>query len=297
MTIALGSLLLLFAIAFGFIVLFRKTSPFKNPGLIVLVVIFAGFGLLLSDRITEFTIPNVGTLKAATKQATADAETIGKLKERVENQSATVDLVAGQAAKAQQLSETAVAQTKQVDDRLDKINAVITDATATLEKLKQEEEFVGLVVAAQSDDRGSYDRLRKIADEQDNPFAKLAGQAWLTIYEAHSSPMSQGGFQVPWKEGIDPAKLSFDDLKSSYDASSAPIRPGLLEYVWGRKDIPTIDRMDFMIEVMKKDHSLTASEYAGRYFAQGAGLQVKAMALDYFDDWWGKHRQEFVDKK
>jgi septal ring factor EnvC (AmiA/AmiB activator) len=188
MTIALGTLLLLFAMVFGFIALFRKTSPFKNPALIVGLAIFAGFGLLLSDRITEFTIPNVGTLKAATRQATANADTIAKLKERVENQSATVDLVASQAAKAQQLSETAATQTKQVDERLNKINAVITDATATLEKLKEEEEFVGLVVAAQSDDRTSYDRLKKMADEQNNRFAQLAGQAWLTIYEAHSSP-------------------------------------------------------------------------------------------------------------
>jgi hypothetical protein len=87
---------------------------------------------------------------------------------------------------------------------------------------------VGLVIAAQSDDRRSFDQLRKMAGEENNRFANLAGQAWLTIYEAHSGPISQSGFQVPWKDGVDPAKLSLDDLEHAYGTSSAPIRPGLL---------------------------------------------------------------------
>jgi hypothetical protein len=108
---------------------------------------------------------------------------------------------------------------------------------------------------------------------------------------------AQSGFQVPWKEGVDPATLSFEDLKGAYDASPSPLRPALLEYVWKRNDIPKINRTDFMIHVMKKDPSLNAVEYAGRHFSEGAGLQIKPMTIEYFEDWWAKHRQEFIDKK
>jgi hypothetical protein len=52
--------------------------------------------------------------------------------------------------------------------------------------------------------------------------------------------------------------------------------------------------MDFMIQVMEKDSSLRAGEYAGRYFTEGAGLRIKPMALEYLSDWWDKHRKEFV---
>lgn len=228
MTSVFGALILLFGMVFGLVSLFRKSTAFKNPGWIVGITLITGFGLMLSHRITEFTIPNVGTLKAATEQATADAETIAKLKERVENQSATVDMVAAQAKIAKDLSERAQKQTALVEQRSDELKIAFMDATATLTKLKSEEEFLMLVVSAQSDDRASYDRLNKIAGEKENPFAALAATAWLTIYDAHNGPFSQSDFKVPWKEGVDPGKLTFTELKVAYDNASAPIKPSIL---------------------------------------------------------------------
>ena len=71
----------------------------------------------------------------------------------------------------------------------------------------------------------------------------------------------------------------------------------MLEFAWKRDDIPKIDRMDFMMQVMEKDTSLTAVEYAGRYFTQSAGLKIKPMALEYLKDWWDTNRWEYgLDK-
>lgn len=61
------------------------------------LAVFAGFALVLSDRITELSVKGVGTIRAAAEQASSDAKAISDIKTRIEAQSATVDLVADRA--------------------------------------------------------------------------------------------------------------------------------------------------------------------------------------------------------
>jgi hypothetical protein len=72
-----------------------NVNQFKSFAVTVcLIAIFVGGFLILQDRIIEFTIENVGTLKTAADKATADAQSISKLRRRIEAQSATIDLIA-----------------------------------------------------------------------------------------------------------------------------------------------------------------------------------------------------------
>jgi hypothetical protein len=299
---ALGVLLVVGGVLFSFWQLTRtakkeisRTS--KAPLLMAsFLSVFAGVAFALEDRITEFTIKGIGTIRTATEQAIADADDVASLKARVENQSATVDLVASQATKAKDLSETVAAQTKEAADSLKTLNAAITDAKVSLDDLKQQEGFTTLVMEAQSDERQSYDKLRTLAEDQNYRFAKLAGQAWLTIFEAHNGPFMGSGFTIPWKPGVDPSKLSFDELINTYQSAPAPLKPAILEYISHRNDISKLDLLDFLMSVMKNDPSLTAAEYAGRYFTQQTGQNIKPMALDFLVTWWNEHRHEFEGK-
>lgn len=81
-------------------------------------------------------------------------------------------------------------------------------------------------------------------------------------------------------------------LKNLFSNANAKLKPALLEYIWQRDDIPKVDRLDFMIEVMKQDYSLNAIEYAGRHFTSGANLKIKPLAVDYLVKWWNDHRNE-----
>jgi hypothetical protein len=92
--------------------------------------VVAGLALTIQDRITELPLPGFGTIKAAAEQATIDAATISILKERVENQSATVDAVAAQASGAKVLAQQAEEQTKQAAQRLEDLDKAIAEATA-----------------------------------------------------------------------------------------------------------------------------------------------------------------------
>lgn len=66
--------------------------------------------------------------------------------------------------------------------------------------------------------------------------------------------------------------------------------------MWKRDDFSKRDRLDFMINVMKHDASLTAVEYAGRFFTAETGQKIKPMAVQYLVAWWDQHRPEFQEK-
>lgn len=260
------------------------------------LAVFAGLVLILHERITELTVEGVGTIKTAVQQVTSDAQTVAELKERVENQSATVDLVAKEASKAKSLSEEVADKNKRAEDKLETLDKAINMANTTLEELEAVTEFTMTVVAAQNDDRKAFDKLKVWSDDKSYRFSGRAQQAWNTIIDEHSKPYSVSGFEVPWSEGFDPSKLNLLKLGQQYQHAPAYLKRAFLEYIWNRNDIPKIDRLDFMLNVMQTDLSLTAVEYAGRYFTSGTNQNIKPLAVKYLANWWRKHRQEFKEK-
>lgn len=295
----LGMLLVVFGVAFPVIFfLSSKEKRFPKTALTMIggLAVFGGISLIIADRITKVVSP-FGTLTAATEHATADAKAISQLRERVEDQSATVDLVSTQAEKAKQMSQDATNQVTKLEQKIDSLNNIIGEAEKTLNFLKEEEDFRGIVMAAQNDDRVSYDKLGKILADKNNRFSRDAESAYRTIINSHNSEIYKSGFTGFWRVGIDPSKLSFLDLQEAYRSAPTAIKPGVIEYIWERNDIPKQDRMDFMIDVMKTDSSLLATEYASRYFLQGAKLHMNIMNFDGIYEWWAQHRNDFMENK
>ena len=261
-----------------------------------LIAVFAGLALVLQDRITELTVKGVGTIKAATEQVQSNASTVAELKKRVENQSATVDLVAKEASKAKAISEEVADKNKRAEEKLDTLDKAITKANATLNNLDTATEFTMTVVAAQNDDRMAFDMLKKWSEDKNNRFSAKATQAWSTVFESHNKPYFISGLTVPWNEGFDPSKLSLPELAQQYTNAPAQLKPAFLEYIWKRDDISKVERLDFMIKIMKQDSSLNAVEYAGRFFTSGTDQKIKPLAVEYLVEWWKNHRHEFEKK-
>lgn len=192
--------------------------------------VLAGLALIFQDRLTELTVAGIGTIKASAEQAVVDATTVSNLKSRVENQSATVDLVATQASAAKALALQAEKQTKQATQKLEGLDKAISEANATLAQLRSEADFTQLVVSAQNDDRGAFYKLEQLSEDQSNPLSARAGQAWVTVFNAHSPAIYQS-YSVQWKPGVDPSKLSLGDLAQAYTIAAAFQKPGLIEYI------------------------------------------------------------------
>jgi hypothetical protein len=294
--ILIGLHIILLSIYFAFLWIVTKRTNNKAVIAVTIVAVTTGLALIIHDRITELTVRGVGTIKAAAVRAISDAKSVADLKEREENQSATVDLVAGQASKAKEVSEEVAEQNKRAEQKLGALDNAINKATATLGELKSAAEFTMTVVAAQNDDRTAFDKLRKWADDKTLPFSTKAEQAWNTIFADHTKPFYIGGFTVSWKDGFDPSKLGIGDLAQQYQIAPAQLRPALLEYIWKRSDISKLERLNFLINVMRSDSSLTAVEYSGRYFTEGTGQQIAPLAVENLTQWWDNHRAEFGGK-
>jgi hypothetical protein len=83
-----------------------------------LAIAIIGFVFTFIERVVEIPIPGVGTIKTVTTQAIFDAEEIKKIKERVENQSATIDLVSRKSADVEKLYEEASRRSVSVNNKI-----------------------------------------------------------------------------------------------------------------------------------------------------------------------------------
>lgn len=188
-----------------------------------------------------------------------------------------------------------VEKTNEANEKTGSLEESLAKATSALRRLESINDFAATVVAAQNDDRVAFDQLEKWANDPNNEFHGQAMGAWMAILEANSGgPFFIPTGEFPWKEGYDPSQLSLNELRRQYHELPTLLRPSLINYMWKREDLSKLDRLDFMMEVMKSDPSLKAVRYAGYYFNKGTRQQIKPLAVSYLSQWWVEHRQEFV---
>jgi hypothetical protein len=255
------------------------------------LAVLAGIAFLVCDRLTEFSLEGVGTIRAAAKQATTDANEVAKLKTRVERQSATVDLVAKEAADAKQLVDDLSEKNSKAEEKLSQLDISINEGKIAVKELQLYTQFNTTVLAAQNNNRPAYDQLLTWAKDSLFPFQNASAQAVQTIMDQHASSMYSTGFSIPWTEGVDPQKLSLSELRKNYTSAPPHIRLGLIEFVWSKRtDIPKADRLQFLVDVLRNDENLQVVEYAGRYFAAGTGDKFKPIAIEQHLKWWKENK-------
>lgn len=267
-------------------------NPYKRwVFTLCLVSVFAGAFLILQERVTELTIKGIGTIKAAAKQASVDANVISDLKARVEAQSATVDLIAKEASDAKQLVNDLSEKNLKAEEKLSQLDKSISDGNLAVKEVQLSTQLNTTVLAAQIDDRRAYDKLWAWSENSSFPFQRVAEQAVQTIMDQHSPAIIRSGFSVPWKEGVDPQKLSLHELWQAFRKAPSHIRLGILEFTWvKRTDISKRDRLQFLADVLRSDENLRVIEYAGRYFAQGTGDKLKPLAINLHLKWWEENK-------
>lgn len=188
-------------------------------------------------------------------------------------------------------------KTAEAEGKLSDIQQSVVKASESLSELETMSEFMMTALAARNDDRKALDKLEEWSKDKSHRFRAEAKRAWVSILDAHSSPLVMAPGEVPWNEGVDPSKFTLSDLKDTYDRAPDWLKPALLKYIWGREDFRKTDRLDFMMTVMKTDSSLKAVEQAGRYFTGGTEQKIKPLAVGHLSEWWQEHRQEFRNKE
>ena len=188
----------------------------------------------------------------------------------------------------------------QIEKQLETLNSEIADAQANVKDLRSISDFQMTVISAQTDDREAYDILSGWAEDGKFKFANEARKAWREVYKAHCSSFYQSGLEFPWAENIKHREMNIDELTKAYETIRDIFKPAYIEYISKRTDIPKSDRLNFFIRVMNTDCSLTAVEYAGRYFSQEVlkrtGINYKPMEIGLFNDWWDENRDNLLSE-
>ncbi|MFA5167471.1 MAG: hypothetical protein WC530_02935 [Candidatus Omnitrophota bacterium] len=257
------------------------------------IALFFGCFLMLQHRAVELTFKWVGSIKAASEQASADAGEIAKLRGRIESQSATVDLVAKSADEARNLVRSLEKKNSDIESKVGKINSDVEKSDKALGSLEKANDFSSILFAAQNDDAKAFEQLVSWVDK-DAPFKKIAANAIIKIRTDAGGPIKPGFLNIDWR-GTDPKALSSQQIMKLVANLQPIFHTALVHEVRSRSDFSKRDKMQFYVEVLHSSNSLLAKNYAGEFFtfeANDSKLKWQPFSITPLFQWWDENKDK-----
>jgi hypothetical protein len=210
---------------------------------VTLIAVFAGIFFIIADRSTEITVKGVGTIKAAALSAQTDAKEVAAIKQRVENQSATIDLIASKATQAQSLAE----------------------------QVKRTLDFAVTVQKALADDRVAFNHLQDyVRDESE--LSPIAGNMYVAVRTNATSPIRPGFLNLPNDHPLY-AATTRTDIRKFYSQLPPVLRPaGIIFELEKNPKIDETDKLALCLDILSNDPSLQATNIAGSFAAKATGV-------------------------
>jgi hypothetical protein len=257
-----------------------------------------GLLLILKDKLVEVTFKDVLSIKTSVATATADAKTIAAIKQQVESQRATIDLVATEAQNAKNLSEDASNKIALAEQKLVLLNHALGEASNALTNLNAATEFTLLVTKAEGGDRAAYFKLEQT--QFDSPTAAVAVGDILsaiatrieleTVLEDTSTSWMWNNF------GIDPSKTSLQEWKA-YCWNTFANNPGgrfaVIKQVFNDNRFSELEHLDFVKMVMEQDKNLVVLQEACRLMDTKRKSNQKFEFVDDYLRWYKDNRASF----
>lgn len=257
----------------------------------IVLVVLAAVQLSLAFR------ERIDTSKAL-NTATAAANEIADIKNKVEAQSATVNLVAKSAEEAKKLVGELELKNEVIDERLSELGKTTDKAGEALKEMERVTGFATTLLAAQNDSWRAYDQLVKWSNDKDFPLREMATNALVKIRLSHAA-FSWGYLHIIWPDRVDPSKRPLAYFRKALSENDSILHAHLVHVVWDRSDIPKIERMQFLIDVLETSNSLNAKNHAGKLFVEAAGdedLKWIPFDTDALLAWWKTHKNDIEGK-
>ena len=257
------------------------------------LAILGGLAIANYDLITNFKYKGFD-IQLTRDKAVADANAISKIKKRIEDQSATVDLVASRATNALKLSEEATEKNKLAEKELKKIQTTLSETENKLSTVETLSAFQSVIAKAQNDDRQAYDQLSAWENDNQSPFQQHALIAKINIRLQYGERLGSGrgisSVGHTWKEGVEPSTLTISQLIDDYNKTAWHFRSGLTGYIWERDDFSKKDRMQFLIDTLKKERNLKAVCIAQYFLSKEANIKFNPLVIEPLLEWWEKNK-------
>lgn len=236
------------------------------------------------EKAFELSSPYFGTIKASALSASNYLSEIESVRIRVEKQRDTIDAAFATAVSAQKAASNATAQ---VAHAWEQLRLIETNAV-----------FLQVVAQAYSDSRSAFDQLKVWAVNDKHPFQRESSSAVVSLTDSHnhtdSNPMGLGLIEYhPVPEVAKDPKLPPEKLKELLrNEPYYLLRISIIQHMVKRVDFSKHDKLELLMEIMETDNNLRTVSYAGFTFRELSGWNYKTLALDGFQEWWKKNKDE-----
>ena len=178
---------------------------------------------------------------------------------------------------------------KQSREKEEDLRTLLAEARTALNTVKEQSDFVLTVLAAQSDDRNAFDRLRQWAADKSFDLHKQAKAAELDILKSHSGFLNDAHMTLSWVDGFDPKEMSFDQIRGNWNVIPPMYARAYVEFVWKHEKISKEDKLTFLHDALKDSRgSMQAADWAAKTLAKEANVKYNPpFNFSAIEEWWG----------
>ena len=250
----------------------KGEAPGKTMVTVFIALAVAGVVLILHERLESLSISRAG-LNMVLQQAKEDASDIASIRERVANQSATIDRVANEATEAKGLAEEA-------KGKLTKVESTLNASEQSLLHLQEIITFTMTLNSAQTDDRKAFEQLEEWSSDSSYPYHETAKRTHHEILRKYNEPIHIN-WQYPFPDEVDTDSLSLLELAGLYHSPNlqSTYKSGLINFIWSRKDLPKDQKESLLVNIIRTDESLLAVSTASRILIKEYNLAFHTLAV------------------
>ena len=180
----------------------------------------------------------------------------------------------------------------------DSLQAFQIQATNELANVRKANEFTLLIAEAFGDNYEALEKLVQIQNDPSSQFQEIASKtigSILARYAAEPASFANMGYPLERVLKTDLATNSLDQLKSYFVLAGsrfAPVRVYLLKYIYNESRFPKADRIDFAINIMSSDPSISVRNYACFLVDDEAKLG-KVFGMPSYISWWNENKSKY----
>ena len=246
-----------------------------------------------SDRIAALTVSHIGSIETDAAAASRYLSQIKDIKSQAEKEEEKFMASASQADGLSKLYSDFQQKDSIAEQQIGQAAQGVHDLAMTLDRTSILTHLVIEILQAQADSRAAYMELRKDGEDAEFPYHELAKASFASI-GADVVELNLY-YPVPWDRGVDPSKLTFQNIVEAYESSLPRYRDdraALAEYIESRNDLSKKDRLGLLLRFIDGDASLKVALYAARGFSHIAGMKNATTDLTQFDKWWSENQSK-----
>jgi len=178
--------------------------------------------------------------------------------------------------------------------KMSQIEVFISDANIALDEVRSISDFSLLVTKASSDDRASFDALRKIADTGNHKFQEIANQS-LNQIVVDLAVTERYEYDIKWKEyfNLDPAKASLAEFDDLLNNTNPAYHSTMLKTIWKQQRFPKVKRLDMLYRVIDTTQSIGTLHRACLLMNVEAKLGNNIRLYEVYLKWWEENREKY----